>query len=153
MSNIENIKINSKQELYNFLNNFNFKDYKETELSSVYFLIEYDKYIEPLYFISFEDVWFESVCTLGKFPLKDTNLAGYIKDIYFEQPLEYHLNPVFTEKDFEKLYEYEKRFQIDGNHYEIDCFQTSPFLPEKFKIIKPMTETECLKWLINNNND
>lgn len=139
MNNVENVLINSKQDLYNYLNNFDWKAYRNTEMSDVYFLIEYDDYVEPLHFMSFENVWFESPCSLSQCFMKDEDVAEYVKEMYFEEA-------------FEEALEYEKMFQIDGKHYEIFNPQCFPFLPEKCKIIKPMTEKECLDWLIEHCN-
>ena len=35
----------------------------------------------------------------------------------------------------EEAYKYESIFQRDGWHYDIDCPQCSPFLPEKIEIV------------------
>jgi len=56
------VTFNSKQELYKYLNEFDFDSVRDTKLSSVYFLIAHNDCVEPIYFTFFEDVWFESPC-------------------------------------------------------------------------------------------
>ena len=72
--------LNSKEELYKYLNDFDFDSVRDTKLSSVYFLIVYNNCVEPIYFTSFEDVWFESSCELYKFPLTGDELIRYVRE-------------------------------------------------------------------------
>ena len=130
------MEFNTKQELYDYLNNFDFDSVKDTKLSSVYFLIEFDEYIEPIYFTRFEDVWFESPCELHKYPLEDDKVQEYVDYFYFGESFEY-------------AYEYEKTMQRNGWHYDIDCPQCSPFLPDRIKIIDVFSDSKCLTWLLN----
>lgn len=132
------MKFNTKQELYDFLNNFDFNSKKEVDLASVYFLVKYDGYTEPIYFTKYEDVWFPSPCALRNFPLKNEELSDYVKEMY-------------EDTSFDKSFEYEKLFQKDNVHYEIDTPQCTPFLPEQTEIISIFTETQCLNYLINKN--
>ncbi len=131
-----NIKFKNREELYKFLNEFDWNSKKETELSSVYFLIkEDDGYVEPLHFMSFEGAYFESPCDLHEYPMKDEELEDFVRDMYEEDA-------------FEKALEYEKLFQRDGIHYDIDNPQVSPFLKENFELLDVFSETECLNWLL-----
>lgn len=132
------MKFNTKQELYDFLNSFDFNSKKEVELASVYFLVKYENYTEPIYFTKYEDVWFPSPCVLRSFPLKNAELSNYVKEMY-------------EDTSFDKSLEYEKLFQREDTHYEIDVPQCTPFLPEKTEIISIFTETQCLNYLINKN--
>ena len=133
------MEFNTKQELYDYLNNLDFDSVKDTKLSSVYFLVEYDSHIEPIYFIPFEDVWFEFQCYCRKFLLEDDKVMNFVKEIY-------------NEDSWEDAYEYEKTMQRNGYHYNIDCLQCQPFLPEKIKIIDIFSDIGCLDWTLNQNN-
>lgn len=126
---------NSKEELNQWLNTIDFKKYQETELSSVYFLIEFDNHIEPLYFMPYEDVFFESPCELHILS-EQPNLEEYVRDMY--------------EMWYDTALEYEKTMVRDNVHYEIDVPQCTPFLTMPCSIIKIMTESETLDWLLEH---
>jgi hypothetical protein len=134
------MEINTKQELYSYLDSFDFDSVKDTKLSSVYFLIEFDNHIEPIYFAHFEDVWFASPCDLHKYPLDDDKVEEYVDYLYFDESFEY-------------AYEYEKTMQRNGWHYEIDCPQCSPFLPDRIKIKDVFSDSKCLDWLLDHRNN
>lgn len=127
----------TKTELYKYLKRFDYTSKKSTKLSSVYFLTKYGDIIEPLYFTSFENVWFPSPCNLNSFPLADDELEEYVKSIY-------------EDKSFDEALKFEKIFQKDGMHYTIDCPQCYPFLPKQVEILDVFSEEECLKWLLEN---
>ena len=131
------MQFGTREELYNYLNTFDFNSKKDTELASVYFLMEFDNHVEPIYFLHFEDSWFESPCELHRFPLNDDEVIEYVKEMYQTDSLS-------------KAYEYEKILQKDGWHYDIDVPQCSPFLPNEVKIIKVLSEKECLDWLLKH---
>ena len=133
------MEFNTKQELYNYLNVFDFDSFKDTKLSSVYFLVEFDNRVMPIYFMHFKDVWFASPCSLRKFPLRDDALMKYVKDSYLPE-------------DIEDAYEYEKTMQRDGWHYEIDNPQCDPFLPDEIKIVDVFSDSKCLDWLLDRKN-
>lgn len=134
------MEFNTKQELYNYLDKFNFDSVNDTKLSSVYFLVEFDNHIEPIYFTHFEDVWFESPCDLHKCPLENDKVMEFVKALYYED-------------SWEDAYEYEKTMQRDGWHYEIDCPQCSPFLPDNIKIQDIFSDSKCLDWLLDQRNN
>lgn len=134
------MEFNTKQELYDYLDNFDFDSIKDTKLSSVYFLVEFDNHIEPIYFTHFEDVWFASPCDLHEYPLEDDKVQEYVYYLYFDESFEY-------------AYECEITMQRNGWHYEIDCPQCSPFLPDKIKVLDVFSDTKCLDWLLNQRNN
>lgn len=134
------MEFNTKQELYNYLDNFDFDSIKDTKLSSVYFLIKFDNHIEPIYFTHFENVWFASPCDLHEYPLDDDKVEEYVDYLYFDESFEY-------------AYEYEKTMQRNGRHYEIDCPQCDPFLPDRIKIIDVFSDSKCLDWLLSHSNN
>lgn len=133
------IELHTKQELYDYLDNFCFESVRDTNLSSVYFLIEFDNHVEPIYFRRFEDCWFASPCGLFEFPLNDDNVMEFVKAMYDEDSLE-------------EAYEFEKTMQRNGHHYEIDCPQCFPFLPDSIKILDVLSDSECLDWLLEKRN-
>lgn len=134
------MEFNTKQELYNYLDNFDFDSIKDTKLSSVYFLIKFDNHIEPIYFTHFENVWLASPCDLHEYPLDDDTVGEYVKELYFVN-------------DWTDAYEYEKTMQRNGRHYEIDCPQCDPFLPDRIKIIDVFSDSKCLDWLLSHSNN
>lgn len=133
------MNINTKQELYDYLNNVDMSHKKETKLSSVYFLIEFDGHTEPIYFMPYKDSWFESPCFASKFQLEDDDLIEFVKELYEEESIG-------------EAYMFEKTMQRNGWHYVIDCTQCIPFLPDKIKIVDILSETECLNWLLKNED-
>lgn len=135
---MEKFLCKNREELYKFLNEFDWSSKQETELSSIYFLIQYTNNIEPLYFMHYEDIWFESPCCLHSYPMNEDELEEYVREIY-------------QESSFEKAFEFEKTIYKDGVHYEIDCPQVSPFLEENFEILDVFSETECIDWLLEKN--
>ena len=131
------MKINSKQELYEYLNNVDWFSKKDTSLSSVYFLVTFDNHTEPIYFTSFEDVYFESSCELHRFPLKEDEVEEYVNEIYYEDSLC-------------RALEFEKTMQRGDWHYDIDCPQGDLFLPDVLDDIQMISETECLNWILDH---
>lgn len=127
--------INSRKELYDFLNAQDFSLKKDSNLSSVYFLVEYNGKVEPIYFTAFMDVFFESPCTLYHTNIDIDKIPDYVRDTYEED--------VFDDALIYTLSMYK-----DGVLYEIENFQCEPFLPDKIDSIKMISETECLNWLL-----
>ena len=130
----------TKTDLYKYLKKFNYASKKSTELSSVYFLTKYGDIIEPLYFTNFENVWFPSPCELRSVPMTDDQLVEYVKAIY-------------EEDSFGEALKFEKIFQKDGIHYEINNPQCYPFLPKSVEILDAFSEEECLEWLLKNRKE
>ena len=133
------MEFNTKQELYDYLNSFDFDAVRDTKLSSVYFLVEFNNRIEPIHFMKFEDVWFPSACELFKIDLENDKIMDYVKALYIK---EY----------WDDAYEYEKTMQRDDCHYEIVCFQCEPFLPDNIKILATFSDAVCLKYLLDRTN-
>ena len=132
------MKINNRKELYEYLDSIDYSKYKESSMSDVYFIVteEYDKeYVVT--FISFEGEYFECPQQLIRIQLSDDELEYYVKDIY-------------EDKYFKEALEYEKKFQFNGFHYEIDGYQTDPWI-EKLVDIKPITETECFDFMLRRS--
>lgn len=137
-------KINSREELYDYLNAFDFDKYKPTKYSDVYFLICHGSIVEPIYFTKFEDVWFESSCAvyfydIDEFLTDEEYLTEYINDIYDDN---------LPNANAHELFKHEMLMIIDHTHYSIENFQVEPFLPETLEILKPMNERECLEWVL-----
>lgn len=129
------MKFATREELYRFLNNFDWESKKDHPFSSVYFLVKCEDFVGPVYFYKYEDCWFESPCTISYMPLEDNKLREYIEELY--------------EKDsWDQAYQYESLFQRDNIHYTIDSPQCSLFLSENIEIAQVMTETECLNFFM-----
>ena len=148
------VQINSKNEMDRYLDSLDFDMLKDNKYDCVHFLVKYEndskEIIEPVYFYNIDGDWFEGDCTLLEF---EKSLEEYINFLYGEvddkdnviaKPLS------FFEKE---LVEYEKQFQIGDTHYEIEHFQTFPFLPSYFEIIGILTEKECLEYLIKQKKE
>lgn len=133
---VVHVEFNTRNALYEYLNTFDFDAVKDTTMSSVYFLIEFDAQVMPVYFVPFEDVWFESPCELIKFPLHDKDIVKYVRANYIQE----------TYKD---AYDFEILMQRDGWHYEIYNPQCAPFLPKNIKILDVFSDVKCLDWLLN----
>lgn len=134
------MEFNTRQELYDYLNNFDFDSVRDTKLSSVYFLVEFDNQKDVFYFAPFNDVWFESPCVLTKYPFKDDNhLTEYVQEIYYEDY-------------WEDGYEYEKTMIRNGMHYNIVNWQCEPFLPDRIRIVDTFSDSQCLDWLLEQEN-
>lgn len=127
--------INSKEELYRYLDNFDWEEKKETEISSVYFLIEYNNKIAPIYFCDFEDYWLEYPCTL-------------VRTEYTKEELEEYISSTYKKEYLDLVRKYVNIMYRDGYFYEIECYQNNFFLPERLIILEAMTESECLNWLL-----
>lgn len=127
----------NRKELYSFLDTFDWESKRETEFSSVYFLIKNNEYVEPLYFMHFENVYFESPCELHCCNMSDEELREFVYNMYEEEV-------------FDRALEFEKLLQRNGKHYDIDTPQVSPFLEKDFELLDVFSETECLNWLLEN---
>ena len=135
-----NKKFYNKTELYDFLKTFDYNQKKETSLSSLYFLVKYNDTIEPLYFTPFRDVWFASPCEIHSFELGEKDLEEFVESLY-------------EESSQKEALEFEKLFQRNGIHYDIDNPQVTPFLPDEITIIKALSETECLNWFLEREKE
>ena len=123
---------------------------KNNELGT-YALVTYDKKTEATYFSGFYDenkLWFlESPCLLNQICEVDKPIdefckeyvreIGLIEDIDENKYIEINIKPMI----------------IDGYLYEIENFQTSPYLPKEVNDIKIISERECLEWMINNYSE
>lgn len=133
------MKINSRQELYEYLHSFNSMAVKDFKFESVYFLVKNGDHVWPIRFLLWDGACFESPCTLRQFPLSDAELPQYIEWMY-------GLNCP------QELREYEKMMQRDGVHYMIENFQCDPFLPEQIEILDAFSNRKCLDWLLSHSN-
>lgn len=131
------MEIHSRKELYEYLGNVDWNLKRETKFSSVYFLIKFNDHIEPLYFMHYEDSYFECPCYLYSCEMKEGELENYLKETYYPEV-------------FEQALIYEKTMQRENKHYEIICPQCSPFLPQDVEIVDMISESECLDWLLKN---
>ena len=132
------MKINNREELYKYLDRIDYNKYKESNMSDVYFMLkEEDSRPYVVTFLHFEGSYFECPQELIRFPLQDKELKDYIIDNY-------------SNEYFNEALEYEKKFQLNGYHYEINGWQVEPWI-EKLEDIKPITESECLKFMLDHS--
>ena len=131
--------INTKKELYRYLDEVDTTDKRTCELDSVYFLVEYDDKKEPIYFVHVEDMWMASPCVLYSYPMEDEEVENYVLDTY---------ETTKDSSDFEEIYKYESKFQRGNKHYEIYVPLCLDYLPNKLNIVDILSEEECLDWLI-----
>lgn len=127
--------LENRDELYEYLKNVDTSKYKIDSMSSVYFLVKHKDGIEPLYFMPYENSYFESPCCLIE-TFDEKYVEEYVKDTYIKSARKEALK-------------YEKSMCRNGKHYEIDCPQCAPFLHGPMQIIQILTEQECLDYLLN----
>ncbi|MBQ8117747.1 MAG: hypothetical protein IJ794_05025 [Lachnospiraceae bacterium] len=132
--------IQSQEMLDAVLREIDFASKKETKLSSVYCLMEFDGHIEPLYFAQYEDVFLESECWLMETGVREEELEDFVRDTYVPE-------------SFDEALQYEKMMVRDGIHYEIINPQNEPFLSFPCTLLGVISETECLDWLLQNRGE
>lgn len=113
--------------------------------NTTYFLIRYgeNNTEESIYFFNYKGSWFETELHLEKVNIKnEEELTQYVKDTYYEEK-------------WEEMYIYEKNHwsEKNGKLYALESFQCLPFLPNEYEIISPMTEYECIDWLLKHKNN
>lgn len=116
-----------------------------------YALVSYNGIVEATWFTKYwSDVdnqpWFlESPCELYKFCNVDKPIDEFCKN-YIEECIEL--------EEGESAEDYIKNFVepmiVDGCFYEINNFQTAPYLPGEVDDIKMISGRECLEWMLSN---
>ena len=134
----------NRQELYEWLDNQNPDLKRLTDFSSVYYLVTYSDGITPrpitapLFFMHYEDSYFESPCTLSYQEIKtEEDLKQYVREIYIPSVVE-------------EAFIYEKTLWKQGRLYEIHNLQVQPFIEDVIEI-KMITERECLEWMLSHD--
>ena len=118
----------------------------------VYALVSYNDTVEATWFTKhWSDIdnqpWFlESPCELYKICNVNKPIDEFCKN-YMEECIQ-------LEED-ESVEDYIKNFVkpmiVDGCFYEINNFQTAPYLPKEVDNIKIISQRECLEWILNNS--
>jgi hypothetical protein len=75
-----------------------------------------------------------------KFDFKDDSdiaVKQYVKALYGDENLENNI-------------EYVRSMIRNGYLYEIESFQTAPFLPSELDDLTLISEQYCLEWMLNN---
>lgn len=124
----------NRQDLYEYLRTVDFSSKKRCDMAAVYFLVTHDGVTEPAYFTPYEDAFFESPCLLYGHTETETELEDSVKEMYLPQ-------------FWEEALAYERMLYRSGVHYQIENFQTEPYL-ETIDRIEMISETECLDWLL-----
>ena len=128
----------NRQELYDYLNKVDVSKYMLTPMSSVYFMVKHDGIEEPFYFFAYEESYFESDCILYKYQCDYKQLIEYIKETY-------------EEDSQDEALEYELTMWENGILYSIESYEQCPFL-NKVEYIYPISEQDCLTWLIEHDH-
>ena len=146
----------TRQELYDCLRK---NDYGLAETyESQYVLIQYsdkgEEFTDLVYFMPFNDVFFESPCTLMSTEFEgdaDQYVQMYVDDIYeFQESAENNGEEWYENRD--NAIHYEKSMIRGNKHYQIENFQTMPYIQMPCTVIRIMGEQEALEYLINEVN-
>lgn len=129
------VYLESKEELYRYLDWVARGIRLETAFSTVFFLVEYENEQEPVCFRWYEGKWHESSCMLFKEPCTEEDLIRYTKKNY-------------NEYVFDAALEYVKSTWRDGIYYQVENNLSAPFLPDKIIILDIFTENQCIDWLL-----
>lgn len=135
------------------LEKFLLKNIYEDEVGC-YALVSYNGTVEAIWFSNFcnlidEEVFFlESPCELYKISEVGDDVDKFCK----EYMKELDFLDGATEKNTERYYieNFVKPMIHNGWFYEINNFQTDPYLPKEVDDIKLISERECLMWLLEN---
>ncbi len=129
-------KCKNREKLQKYLRKFDFEKYRQHPYADVYFLMRYDDEIFPIAFEEFEDEYQETVCELQMMPMYPNQLENFVRSSY-------------EESHWKEALAYESCMQKGNRHYEILCWESRGFLPQKTEILAILTESQCLDWLIN----
>lgn len=103
-----------------FKERYNYLESVMKEMDSSYFLVTFDSHTEPIY--------------INKFKNWDKN-----GDWFLEAPCQLMKFQLFDEEDN----------VVNGKyHYEIESFQSVPFLPDKLDNLTMISEKECIDYMI-----
>ena len=134
----------NRQELYKWFDNQNPDLKRDTDFSSVYYLVTYKDGVTerpitaPLYLMHYKDSYFESPCALSYQEIEtEEDLRQYVRDIYIPSVVE-------------EAFTYEKTLWKQGRLYEIHNLQVEPFIEEVIDI-KMISERECLEWMLSHD--
>lgn len=126
---------------------------KNIEGQGEYALVSYNGVIEATWFTKYKDgidnkPWFlESPCELHKICKVEKPIVTFCKE-YLEECIE--IEDGESEEDY--IENFIKPMIVDGWFYEINNYQTAPYLPKEVETIEIITERKCLEWLIKNTN-
>ena len=105
-----------------FKERYNYLESVMKEIDSAYFLVTFDSHTEPIY--------------INKFKNWDKN-----GDWFLESPCQLMKFQLFDEEDN----------VVNGKyHYEIESFQSVPFLPDKLDEMVMISEDECKEYMIKS---
>lgn len=142
------LRVENREELFKFIEKTH-NDIKRQSLESQYFIVRYkgnvkDKEVEvtePIYFFKYNEYWFESPCYLQKLG------SGSDKDI------REYVEAMYEEDSIQEAYEYESKMVVNGVHYEIMSLQVSKDYLTYPLEIEPISERDCIKWMIENDSE
>jgi hypothetical protein len=119
----------------------------KNNINSTYALVTYNNKTEPTWFTKYGDEdygdWFlESPCELYRVMFVTEPIDDFAKK-YAEL---WELEEGETYEDIAN--KYVKPMIVNGVLYSIENFQCSPYLPSEVDEIKPISEKECLEFLL-----
>lgn len=125
----------NREELYKFIESVDYKEKKDHKYADVYYHIKYNGYDAMYSFFHYKGCHFESQVYLNKWPMTENELREYIEEDYLKEA-------------WDEIYEYEKRFLVDGYHYEIEIPHCDVYFEKDIEILDVVTEMECFRWLL-----
>lgn len=132
-----NLLIHNRQELVFWLETIDWRNQRQCEAEEIFFLMEKNGQVEPVYFDydEEENSWYEHHCTHECREIPEEEIPEFVAYYY-------------TEEDYSYALELAKAMYRDGVQHRIACYTCSPFLDGEFKIIRILSEVECLDWLL-----
>lgn len=127
---------------------------KNIEDIGEYALVSYNGTTKAIWFAQYwSDIdnkpWFlESPCVLRRICEVDKPIDEFCKE-YMENCIE--LIEDASEEDY--IENFVKPMIMNGWFYEIENFQTEPYLPKEVDSIKIISERECLEWMLENTKN
>lgn len=119
-----------------------------------YALVTYNGRVEATWFSNFcnlidDEVFFlESPCQLYKLCEVGDDIDKFCKEYMKDIDLLDGATEENAERDY--IENFVKPMIYNGWFYEINNFQTDPYLPKEVDDIKLISERECLMWLLEN---
>lgn len=132
----------------------NLKEFLKENVKGIgcYALVTYNGVTEATWFTPYEfnkEKWFlESPCALYKICEVDKPIDEFCNE-YVENCLE--LTKDTNIKDY--INDFVKPMIADGCFYEIENFQTEPYLPSEVDNIEIISERQCLEWMLNRKKE
>lgn len=151
----------TKEDIYDFLRKNHYNESRN--ISSDYVLLEYPDgdggtITEATYFMPFQDVYFESPCMIGYTKIHDDGngldawIDSFVRDVYEVNPNDDDSVQDTGCRGYRELFDYTKSMIRGDCLYEIENFQTAPYLEFPCTIHRIMSEQETLQYILDRDN-